>query len=87
MVLGLLGEQPAHGREVALDQQRGDGLVAGGERDDLAVAGTGEGDRDVAAVREGLADLGERASGDERGGGFVAGRAPPSQGISRRATR
>ena len=88
VVLGLLGEQAPHRREVALDQQRRHGLVAGGERDDLAIARARERDRDVAAVREGLADLGEGARRHERGGRLVGrGAAPPSHGISRSATR
>ena len=37
VVVDRLGEEPAHGREVALDQQRGDGLLVGREGDQLAV--------------------------------------------------
>ncbi len=65
VVLGLLGEQPAHGREVALDEQGRDGLVARGEGDDLPIARSGERDRDVAAVGERLSDLLQRPCGDE----------------------
>ena len=44
VVLGLLGEQTPDRREVALDEQRGHGLVARREGDDLAVPGAGERD-------------------------------------------
>src|SRR5690606_1078936 len=67
IVLGLLGEESAHRREIALDQQRRHGLVARGEGDDLAVALSGERDLAGAAVTERLSDLGQRPGRDQRG--------------------
>ena len=64
VVVDRLGEQPLDRREVALDQQRGHGLLVGAERDQLAVVAADDRDRDGAAVAEGLADLGQGARRD-----------------------
>src|SRR5690606_22737717 len=70
VVLDSFGEQALDGREVALDQERGDGLAVSAEGDDLAVVGVRDRDRDRAAVAEGLAYLLERAGWNEGGDGL-----------------
>src|SRR5690606_3803763 len=86
VVLDALGEQAFHGREVALDEQGGDGLLVGAECDELAIVAAHDRDADRARMRGRLSDLGEVRAGTSA---VVpaAEEVPESQSISRTATR